>query len=199
MMTFSTIMNCISKVQTVAFVIVALCFLQTLAEPNPVNVHINPVVANIYPQEYSEFDLGVLNLDLKTDLKPLFNWNVKQLYVYLTAEYHTKHNILNQVVLCDKIIKNRDEAKLDLKGLTVWFGDKENELRGNENIVLTLSWNLVPNIGFLPRYSGTGAKVINFPFNYKVATKLQDRRIIGKIKQYYNNGILQRLEESEGD
>jgi signal peptidase complex subunit 3 len=38
-------------------------------------------------------DLGFLNFDLNVDLEPLFNWNVKQLFLYLTAEYETKPNV----------------------------------------------------------------------------------------------------------
>ena len=38
-------------------------------------------------------DLGFLNFDLNVDLGPLFNWNVKQLFLYLTAEYETKQNV----------------------------------------------------------------------------------------------------------
>ena len=33
----------------------------------------------------------------QADLNPLFNWNVKQLFLYLTAEYETPNNQLNQV------------------------------------------------------------------------------------------------------
>ena len=37
-------------------------------------------------------DLGFLTFDLQADLTPLFNWNVKQLFLYLTAEYSTPSN-----------------------------------------------------------------------------------------------------------
>ena len=39
-------------------------------------------------------DLGFCNFDLETDLTPLFNWNVKMLFLYLTAEYETKQNVI---------------------------------------------------------------------------------------------------------
>lgn len=42
-------------------------------------------------------DLGFITFDLQTDLTGLFNWNVKQLFLYLTAEYRTDANELNQV------------------------------------------------------------------------------------------------------
>ena len=35
---------------------------------------------------------------MQADLNPLFNWNVKQLFLYLTAEYETPNNKLNQVL-----------------------------------------------------------------------------------------------------
>ena len=38
-------------------------------------------------------DLGFLKFDIETDLEPLFNWNVKQLFLFLTAEYETKDNV----------------------------------------------------------------------------------------------------------
>ena len=28
-----------------------------------------------------------------SDLNPLFNWNVKQLFLYITAEYKTENNV----------------------------------------------------------------------------------------------------------
>jgi hypothetical protein len=31
----------------------------------------------------------------QADLTPLFNWNVKQLFLYLTAEYSTPNNEVN--------------------------------------------------------------------------------------------------------
>ena len=38
-----------------------------------------------------------INHLMQADLNPLFNWNVKQLFLYLTAEYETPNNKLNQV------------------------------------------------------------------------------------------------------
>lgn len=38
-------------------------------------------------------DLGFLNFNLEADLEYLFNWNVKQLFLYLTAEYESEDNV----------------------------------------------------------------------------------------------------------
>jgi signal peptidase complex subunit 3 len=62
-------------------------------------------------------DVAFLNFNMDVDLSHLFNWNVKQLFLYLTAEYTTKSNKINQVVLWDKIILKGQNTNLKLKSL----------------------------------------------------------------------------------
>ena len=80
-------------------------------------------------------DQAFINFDLKADLSPLFNWNVKvntnsfvmtifvillqALYLYLTAEYITETNVLNEMVLWDKIVMNGEKMELDMKSAKV--------------------------------------------------------------------------------
>lgn len=43
----------------------------------------------------------LLNIDVDAELAPAFNWNVKQLFAFVVAEYKTKTNSFNQVrLLC---------------------------------------------------------------------------------------------------
>lgn len=35
----------------------------------------------------------ILSLQIDADLRSVFNWNVKQLFVYVTAEYETEANV----------------------------------------------------------------------------------------------------------
>lgn len=83
-----------------------------------------------YTMSHEKFDLGFLTFDLQADLTPLFNWNVKELFVYLTAEYETEANAINQVVLWDKIIMRGENAKLSLKNFNqkYYFWDDGNGL-----------------------------------------------------------------------
>ena len=79
-----------------------LCFLSTFFNEYQVHADINTVkvvVKNVpdYAAGKEKNDLGFLTFDLQADLNPLFNWNVKQLFLYLTAEYETPNNQLNQV------------------------------------------------------------------------------------------------------
>lgn len=50
------------------------------------------------------------------DLSPLFNWNTKQLFVYLQAEYSDAQGVKNEVVIWDKIIRTKEDANLSLNG-----------------------------------------------------------------------------------
>ncbi|XP_075203300.1 signal peptidase complex subunit 3 [Anomaloglossus baeobatrachus] len=150
------------------------CFITTAFKDRvvPVNIHVSRVtLENVEdftgPREKS--DLGFLIFDINADLQPIFDWNVKQLFIYLSAEYATKSNALNQVVLWDKIILRGDNPKLSLKEMKskYFFFDDGNGLKGNRNITLTLSWNVVPNAGILPLVTGSGHISIPFPENYK--------------------------------
>ncbi|PZC82501.1 signal peptidase complex subunit 3 [Helicoverpa armigera] len=150
-----------------------LCFLSTLtvdyrtaAQMNTVKV----VVKNVpdYGASRERNDLGFLTFDLKTDLSHLFNWNVKQLFLYLTAEYITPNNELNQVVLWDKIILRGENALLDFKNMNTkyYFWDDGNGLKGHSNVTLTLSWNIIPNAGLLPNIQALGQHSFKFPTDY---------------------------------
>uniref|UniRef100_A0A6I8PWZ5 Signal peptidase complex subunit 3 n=1 Tax=Xenopus tropicalis TaxID=8364 RepID=A0A6I8PWZ5_XENTR len=94
------------------------CFITTAFKERivPVNIHVSRVMLeNVEdftgPRERS--DLGFITFDINADLQPIFDWNVKQLFIYLSAEYATRSNTLNQVVLWDKIIlRGGDEIKV---------------------------------------------------------------------------------------
>nr|QBH72887.1 microsomal signal peptidase 23 kd subunit [Brunneria borealis]QBH72900.1 microsomal signal peptidase 23 kd subunit [Orthoderella ornata] len=149
------------------------CFISTVfidyrtkATMNTVKV----VVKNVpdYSASREKNDLGFLTFDLQTDLTHLFNWNVKQLFLYLTAEYSTPTNKLNQVVLWDKIILRGENAVLDFKNMNTkyYFWDDGNGLKGNQNVTLTLSWNIIPNAGLLPSIFAIGQHIFRFPSEY---------------------------------
>merc|ERR1712156_273202 len=154
----------------------AICALSTLFNPYlaPSNINTVKVVVKHVP-DYSasreKNDLGFLTFDLQADLTPLFNWNVKQLFLYLTAEYETQANVVNQVVLWDKIIQRGENAILDYRSMNTkyYFWDDGNGLKGHKNVTMTLSWNVIPNAGILPRISSTGSHSFAFPAEYTTA------------------------------
>lgn len=71
----------------------------------------------------------------------------------------------------DKIIRRGANAHLDLKNMNTnyYFWDDGEGLRGNKNVTLTLSWNVVPNAGTLPIIRGSGSHTFGFPNEYTIA------------------------------
>ncbi|XP_018329949.1 signal peptidase complex subunit 3 [Agrilus planipennis] len=152
------------------------CFASTFFLDYRTNAHINTVkvvVKNVpdYSASRLKNDLGFLTFDLQTNLTDIFNWNVKQLFLYLTAEYETPDNKLNQVILWDKIILRGENAVLDFKNMNTkyYFWDDGNGLRANPNVTLTLTWNIIPNAGLLPFVTAYGSHSFKFPNEYTVS------------------------------
>lgn len=157
---FQTVAN---KALTASIVLSALVFVTTL-----IQLYVSDVwnldttsIANITPSASLKrsFQYGSPNkkdkenskiqFDLHTDLLPLFNWNTKQVFVYLTAEYPGKsEGSSNKVVYWDKIITSKDDAVLDLakqrSKYSVW--DVEKSFR-ERNATVKLEWNIQPWIG----------------------------------------------------
>jgi len=149
------------------------CFLSTVVKDYRQTIAVEPVkilVKNVpdYSANREENDLGFVTFNLNADLTPLFNWNVKQLFVFLTAEYETESNKVNQVVLWDKIILREENANITLKDHNpkYYFWDDGNGLKGNKNVTLTLSWNVIPNAGQLPIILADGSSSVSFPAQY---------------------------------
>lgn len=149
------------------------CFLTTAFNDHSSEVVIESTTALVknvpdYSASRTMNDLGFVSFDLAADLESLFNWNVKQLFVYLTAEYTTTNNKVNQVVIWDKIIRRGESAILNLKDMKAkyYFYDDGHGLRSNKNVTLFLAWNVIPNAGTLPKIWGQGTHRVEFPDEY---------------------------------
>jgi signal peptidase complex subunit 3 len=115
----------------------------------------------------AQSDQGFITFDLQADLTPLFNWNVKVLFLYLSAEYSTATTSHNTAVLWDKIVMRGEKTQLDLKSIKTkyYFRDESGSLSGG-NITLTLSWNVMPNMGHLTWIKAEERHSFTFPAEY---------------------------------
>lgn len=115
-----------------------------------------------------ENDLGVLQFNLDADFESCFDWNVKQLFIYLTANYLTDKNVINQIVLWDYVLNRGEKGKLTLrhKNPEYYMWDDGFGLIGNDNITLTLSMNIIPNAGFLQTAISPVVHTFKFPKTY---------------------------------
>lgn len=102
-----------------------------------------------------------------TDFKPLFNWNTKQLFAYVVAEYTTDKFTRNQVVLYDKIIRTKKFAHLRTKSNKNKYAFPEITRSFKDiNATFTLHWDTMPYVGLLTGgvvQDERGFKVHSFP------------------------------------
>ncbi|KAF0686661.1 Aste57867_21503 [Aphanomyces stellatus] len=115
-------------------------------------------------------DRAVLSFDLDADLSSVFNWNTKQLFVYVVAEYASASNVKNEVVVWDAIVPTRHDAHLvrEHENVKYFLADQYDELRNTE-VTLKLKWDVMPVCGQLFQY-GDGATTFQLPGSYFGAT-----------------------------
>ncbi|KAJ1511938.1 Signal peptidase complex subunit 3 [Coelomomyces lativittatus] len=103
---------------------------------------------------HSPSHYGQLHFNLTLDLRPVFHWNTKQIYAFLTLHYSTPHYDQNEIVFWDAIIADKEEAyqELDLTknkyAIHDFFFKTKNQLIGNQGNI-TLGWSIVPNVGYI--------------------------------------------------
>lgn len=115
-----------------------------------------------------ESDLGLVQFNLDANFEDCFDWNVKQLFLYLTANYKTSDNIINQVVLWDHVLNRGEKGQLRLRNHNpkYYMWDDGFGLKGNNNVTLTLSMNIIPNAGFLQTANSPVVHTFSFPETY---------------------------------
>lgn len=135
--------------------------------------HLLPFGRSSFQGERANFTFSV-----SADFRPLFNWNTRQIFVYITAEYMTKYGTHNQVVVWDKILRTDIERfegpewdhvweptrmlDLDNIGCKYLLMDPTDSLRSND-INLVLSYDIMPVSGSIRMFPKTTFNKFNMP------------------------------------
>eukprot|EP00697_Spironema_sp_BW2_P016613 gnl/Spiro4/7940_TR4187_c0_g1_i1.p1 gnl/Spiro4/7940_TR4187_c0_g1~~gnl/Spiro4/7940_TR4187_c0_g1_i1.p1 ORF type:complete len:182 (-),score=12.78 gnl/Spiro4/7940_TR4187_c0_g1_i1:137-682(-) len=95
-------------------------------------------------------DAAIVFFDLDADFSSIWNWNTKQIFVSLSADYSTEKHVSSQVVFWDHRIEQRSDAVLKLRKQVNKYELKDNG-HGfrNANLTVTLNWNVMPVAGLL--------------------------------------------------
>jgi signal peptidase complex subunit 3 len=141
-----------------------------MKEPNIEHFKIHNEI-RISPQKFwgksaMEGDAALLTFDLKADFRPLWTWNTKQLFIYVVVNYETEVHKVNQVVIWDRIIQQKEDAVLKLEKELAEYPvvDKGFNLRGIKANA-TVYWDMSPVAGFILRGS-KGEANFKFPEKY---------------------------------
>ncbi|KAJ8583316.1 signal peptidase 22 kDa subunit [Rhizopogon salebrosus TDB-379] len=116
-----------------------------------------------YP--YKNEEISFVKFNISTDFTPLFNWNTKQLFVYLEAEYTSALGVNNTVILWDRIVRRKEDAKIDIVQKDKYrLRDLSGSFRDVHPVQYSLRYNVMPYVGMLSY--GEAARTlepINFP------------------------------------
>lgn len=131
-----------------------------------------------------------ITFDLDVDLSSLFNWNTKQVFVYLTAEYNgtKRKSIKNTVTFWDKIILSRENSIISLsdeKGkYNVW--DLEEKIQSRD-MEFKLQWNIQPWVGPLLYGETVGSQFITLDKKVKKPVQEEEEKKIVQEQEEVND------------
>ncbi|KAF9260344.1 signal peptidase 22 kDa subunit [Marasmius fiardii PR-910] len=112
------------------------------------SVKVYPSKAPRYPRRKQE--LAFVNFNITADLTPLFNWNTKQLFVSLEAEYENTQGVKNEIVIWDRIVRSKDDAFIKVAGKNKYaFREISGTFKKLTGSHYTLKYNIMPYVGLL--------------------------------------------------
>ncbi|KDQ12085.1 hypothetical protein BOTBODRAFT_34702 [Botryobasidium botryosum FD-172 SS1] len=149
----SNIASLLSTCVCALLVAVALSTFVLQVAPPPAKVNIKSLDVKWNGQSYYHKGqpAAQVKFDLKADLTPLFNWNTKQVFVYLVAEYTNAQGVNNKVVLWDRIVRRRKDAVIAARSRTnkYIFRDPSRSFKNVSEATFMLEYNIMPYVGVL--------------------------------------------------
>ncbi|CAG8441683.1 3126_t:CDS:10 [Ambispora leptoticha] len=143
----------------------AIAFVSPYLPSSPTaSINIQDMQVWIYDYGGSWHEFAFVNMDIDADLTSLFNWNTKQLFVTVVAEYESETHDVNQIVLWDSVIRSKEDANITLKQLQnkYNFHDISPSFSGL-NATYSLHWDIMPHVGGLKNGQVKAVTEIKFP------------------------------------
>ncbi|KAH7104643.1 signal peptidase 22 kDa subunit [Auriculariales sp. MPI-PUGE-AT-0066] len=118
-----------------------------------------------------EQEFAFFKFDYSADLQPLFDWNTKQVFLYLVADYTNFQGVHNEVVIWDRIVRRKEDARLRISGQNnkYPFKDYSRKFSNSSDVGFTMRYNLMPHVGLL-KYGDAGTHEGRFMFPAKSAS-----------------------------
>ncbi|KAF8212504.1 signal peptidase 22kDa subunit [Mycena galopus ATCC 62051] len=100
-----------------------------------------------------KYEHARVDFEIDADLSPLFNWNTKQLFLYLDVEYTNAKGVKNAVVIWDRIVRRKEDANIHVSpkqfGGRQKYAFKDAHTFRDASATYTLRYNLMPHVGAL--------------------------------------------------
>lgn len=116
-----------------------------------------------FNRAYLKADQAHLRYHVESDLRPLWDWNTKQLFVWVVAEWKSPSRPTRQAVLWDRIIQSKEDSYIkELVDVEYPLSDLVQQLRGRQ-VTLKLAYDVMPLVGITRR--GQTTMTNNSTFN----------------------------------
>jgi len=148
-----------------AAVSVTTFIIPTKIEPASINVSNLNVVMGRAPYDRKEQEFVFAKFDIEADLRNLLNWNSKQVFLQFVADYSSPEYPNNQVVIWDRIIRRKKDARINVESLKNKYAFKEISQKGFRglNATYSLQYNVMPYVGLLTYGEAGRTEPIPFP------------------------------------
>lgn len=124
----------------------------------------------VYPatgakKAHAKQELAFVNFNVTADLRPLFHWNTKQLFVWVEAEFNNTKKAENTVVIWDRIIRRKEDANLKVTGKNKYMlRELTKSFKNAGPAHYSLKYNIMPHVGVLTYGEAARTKtLIDFP------------------------------------
>ncbi|KAL5480218.1 SPC3 [Sanghuangporus weigelae] len=163
---FSNISALLSTCMLILFGAISLSSLLFTADPKGTlaitSINVHPGRNNHFHQRNHEFSF--IRFNASADLTPLFNWNTKQLFLYVGAEFTSADGTRNEVVIWDRIVRRKEDAVVSVAGKSKYvLRDIARTFEGVSSANYSLKYNVMPHIGLLT-YGEAARTVESIPF-----------------------------------
>ncbi|KAM5533719.1 hypothetical protein V8D89_012592 [Ganoderma adspersum] len=163
---YSRVNNVSAMLSTCLMVLLGAISLSSfLFAPTPPPGHLSVTNIKVFPGNARRYanknqDFTFVNFNLTADLTPLFNWNTKQLFLYVAAEYENKQGTKNDVVIWDRIVRRKEDAQISVAGRNKYvFREVSTSFGDVPPAHYTLKYNVMPYVGVLTY--GEAARTVN--------------------------------------
>eukprot|EP00392_Amoebophrya_sp_AT5.2_P018436 g18971.t1 len=119
--------------------------------PNPKAALSHVEVQDFTLNNYLKQEQATLSFDIEADFTSEFHWNQKQLFVYVLATYESESNELNEVIVWDDILRDKEDAVISKKNLEAKYPlrDQGKQLKNKKGAKLVMRYRTMPIIGLM--------------------------------------------------
>ena len=127
-------------------------------------------VSNVQIREVDRFrvkqdrEMALIVLDFDVDLSKVWDWNVKQLFVWVEVSYESKLYKKNNIIVWDHIVHSKEESVFHMeRTISDYIVEDPGKGLKNNKLTVKVAYDIFPWVGL----AGKNSNLLLFFFLYK--------------------------------